>query len=112
MRFIFSQAGGAFPGLADRITRVAKRRLPNSPDAELRKLYFDVATSVNPVTFGALRRWTTIDRIVLGTDHPYVGMDYTVDALDRTKLDAKDRQLINTGNAVALFPQLSRLVRA
>ncbi len=111
VRFIFSHAGGAFPGLADRITRVAKRRLPNA-EALLHKLYFDVATSVNPVTFGALRRWTTIDRMVLGTDHPYVAMDYTVDPLDRTKLDAKDRQLINTGNAVALFPQLSRLARA
>ncbi|HXQ50326.1 MAG TPA: amidohydrolase family protein [Stellaceae bacterium] len=112
VRFIFSHAGGAFPPLSDRITGSAKRtekiraRLPHGPDAELAKLYFDVATSVNPVTFGALRRWTTTDRIVLGTDHPYVAMDYTVDALDHTELSAKDRQRINTGNALALLPHL------
>jgi predicted TIM-barrel fold metal-dependent hydrolase len=112
VRFIFSQAGGAFPGLSARICRVARRNekikamLPNGPEAELKKLYFDLATSVNPVTFGALRRWTAIDRIVLGTDHPYVEMEYTVDALDRAALGARDRQLINTGNAVKLLPHI------
>jgi predicted TIM-barrel fold metal-dependent hydrolase len=71
------------------------------------------ATSVNPTTFGALRRWTTIDRIVLGTDHPYVAMDYTVAALDHAAMSARDRQRINTGNALALFPQLrQRLAQA
>jgi predicted TIM-barrel fold metal-dependent hydrolase len=112
VRFIFSQAGGAFPSLSDRITRVAQRnakvkaRLPNGPEAELKKLYFDLATSTHPMTFGTLRRWTSVERIVLGTDHPYVEMDYTVDALDHAALSAKDRQLINTGNALKLFPHV------
>jgi 6-methylsalicylate decarboxylase len=114
MRFIFSHAGGAFPGLSGRITRSAslapkiKARLPNGPDAEIAKLYFDVATSVNPVTFGALRRWTSIDRIVLGTDLPYVPMEETVTRLDRAGLSAKDLRRINTSNALALFPQLQK----
>jgi predicted TIM-barrel fold metal-dependent hydrolase len=112
VRFIFSHAGGAFPPLSARIARSAARaekisaRLPNGPEAELRKLYFDIATSVNPTTFGALRRWTTVERIVLGTDHPYVPMDYTVTALDRAGLSARDFERINAGNALALFPQM------
>jgi 6-methylsalicylate decarboxylase len=114
LRFIFSHAGGAFPGLAGRITRSAsmtpkiKERLPNGPGPEIAKLYFDCATSVNPVTFGALRRFTAIDRIVLGTDHPYVPMDETVLPLDHSGLGAKDLHRINTANAVALFPHLEK----
>jgi predicted TIM-barrel fold metal-dependent hydrolase len=114
LRFIFSHAGGAFPGLSGRITRSAsltpkiKARLPDGPEPEIAKLYFDCATSVNPVTFGALRRWTSIDRIVLGTDLPYVPMDETVNPLDHAGLSAKDLHRINTANAVALFPHLKK----
>lgn len=119
VRLIFSHAGGAFPPLSARITHSAHgsekvmARLPQGPEAELKKLYFDVATSVNPTTFGALRRWTSIDRIVLGTDHPYVEMDYTIVPLDHAGLAVKDYRRINTENALALFPRLrARIARA
>ena len=115
MHFIFSHAGGAFLPIADRVARLGATRsqkimarLPNGPNAELKKLYFDIATSVNPTTFGALRSYTSIDRIVLGTDHPYVPMDYTVTALDRSGIGAKELRRINTGNALALFPHLKQ----
>lgn len=113
LRFIFSHAGGAFPDIADRVTGSAKRnekiaaRLPGGdPYAVLHKLYFDIASSVNPINFGGLRRFTSIERIVVGTDLPYVHMDYTLDPLDHAKLSAKDYERINTGNALDLFPQL------
>jgi predicted TIM-barrel fold metal-dependent hydrolase len=113
IRFIFSHAGGAFPDIADRVTGSAKRnpkiaaRLPGGdPYAVLNKLYFDVASSVNPINFGGLRRFTSIDRIVVGTDLPYVHMDYTLDPLDRENLSAAEFERINTANALDLFPQL------
>ena len=113
LRFIFSHAGGAFPDIADRVTRVAHNnkkiaaRLPNGdPMAVLGKLYFDIASSVNPINFDGLRRFTSIERIVVGTDLPYVPMDYTLGALDREKLSAQDYARINTANALDLFPQL------
>jgi 6-methylsalicylate decarboxylase len=113
LRFIFSHAGGAFPDIADRVTGAARRnktiaaRLPDGdPYAVLKKLYFDVASSVNPINLGGLMRFTSTERIVVGTDLPYVQMGYTLDALDREKLAARDYERINTTNALALFPQL------
>lgn len=118
LRFIFSHAGGAFPDIADRVTRTASEnkkinaRMPNGdPQAVLAKLYFDVASSVNPINFGGLRRFTSIERIVVGTDLPYVPMDYTLEALDREKLSAHDYARINTANALDLFPQLKGRVK-
>lgn len=119
LRFIFSHAGGAFPDIADRVTRTAREnkkinaRMPNGdPETILAKLYFDVASSVNPINFGGLRRFTSIERILVGTDLPYVEMDYTLGPLDKEKLSAKDYARINTDNALDLFPQLKGRIRA
>lgn len=118
LRFIFSHAGGAFPDIADRVTRTATNnkkinaRMPNGdPQAILAKLYFDVASSVNPINFDGLRRFTSIERIVVGTDLPYVEMDYTLGALDHAKLSKKDYARVNTENALDLFPQLKTRIR-
>ena len=113
LRFVFSHAGGAFPDIANRVTRATAHnkkiaaRLPGGdPQAVLSKLYFDIASSVNPINFDGLRRFTSIERIVIGTDLPYVEMDYTLGPLDRAKLSAKDYARINTDNALDLFPHL------
>jgi len=118
LRFIFSHAGGAFPDIAARVTGAAARnkkiaaRLPGGdPHAVLSKLYFDVASSVNPINFDGLRHFTSIERIVVGTDLPYVEMDNTLGPLDRAKLSAKDYARINTDNALELFPQLKSRIR-
>ena len=56
VRFIFPHAGGAMPPLAERVGRMADRdrKLEPAPTTsarqEIRSLYFDVATSTNPVT--------------------------------------------------------------
>ena len=119
IRFVFSHAGGAFPDISDRVVGSARRnpkiaaRLPGGdPKAVLGKLYFDVASSVNPINFDGLRRFTSIDRIVVGTDLPYVQMDYTLGPLDRAGLTAEDYARINTENALDLFPQLRGRISA
>jgi 6-methylsalicylate decarboxylase len=113
MRFIFSHAGGAFPSIADRVLRMAREkpkisaRLPGgNPDAVVKNLYFDITATINPINFNGLRNLTSIERIVLGTDLPYVEMDYTLRPLDHEKLSAEDYARINTGNALDLFPKL------
>ncbi len=113
LRFIFSHAGGAFPDIAARVTgsaagnKTIAARLPGGdPHAVLSKLYFDVASSVNPINFDGLRHFTSIERIVVGTDLPYVEMDYTLGPLDHAKLSPHDYARINTDNALDLFPQL------
>jgi len=77
------------------------------PNSELRRLYFDVATSVNTPTFQALRAFTSVQQIVLGTDLPYLPMSETIPKLDGAKLSASDAKAINTGNAQRLFPRLA-----
>jgi len=113
LHFIFSHAGGAFPDIAARVLHGAKTnkkinaRMPNGePEAIVAKLYFDVAGSVNPVNFDGLRHFTSINRIVVGTDLPYMPMDYVLAPLDRAKLNAHDYARINTENALDLFPNL------
>lgn len=111
IRFIFSHAGGTFPMLAWRIGHMVERvgiadRFPEGIASLLRRLYFDTATSFSPATFEALRHFTSIDRILLGTDYPYVAVDETVAALDATALRPEEAYAINVGNALELFPHL------
>jgi predicted TIM-barrel fold metal-dependent hydrolase len=111
--FIFSHAGGAFPSIAPRVVRSLVdnpvRRATftgGDPNAELHRLYFDVASSANTPTFQALRAFTSTQQIVLGTDLPYLPMSATIPNLDAIKLSAADANAINTGNARRLFPRL------
>ena len=62
IRFIFPHSGGAMPPLAERVTRMADRDRKVAPKpaqgsmAEMKSLYFDVASSTNPVTLAGLLR--------------------------------------------------------
>lgn len=109
--FIFSHAGGTFPMIAHRVVNLIvgnPQRLAaypaGGPNAELARLYFDVATSVSAPTFAALRNFTTTQHIVLGTDFPYLPMSATIPDLDRLALSAPAAREINRGNAARLFP--------
>ena len=68
--FIFSHAGGSMPYIATRISRRQDPRVPD-PMAQLKRLYYDVALSVNPVTIPALIRFAGADRVVFGSDFPF-----------------------------------------
>jgi predicted TIM-barrel fold metal-dependent hydrolase len=113
MEFIFSHAGGAFPPLAQRIVGEISGRRPEvaaAPGGELEqlaRLYFDVATVMNLVTFAGLRTFTSPSRILLGTDLPYLPMTATIPDLDAAGLSVEDARAINTENALRLFPRLN-----
>lgn len=111
IRYIFSHAGGTIPFLAGRIAHVASEsektssRLPNGVLHELKRLRFEIATSVSAPTLGALREFTPLDQILLGTDYPYVQMEATLAEFAGTILDERTRAAIECENALALFPR-------
>jgi predicted TIM-barrel fold metal-dependent hydrolase len=112
IKFIFSHAGGATAPIVQRIVRLATRdktvaaRLPDGPLAELKRLYFDTATSTNPENLGAILRLAGTDRIVLGTDFPYLPVRATLPGLMKFGLSSEDLEKVERTNALTLFPRL------
>lgn len=113
IRFIFAHGGGTMPMLAHRIGHLVRSRkdladkLPNGIIPELRKLNFDVVSVTNPPAMAALLKLTTPQRLLFGSDCPYVRIDDTVSELQQMGLDANDLAGIERGNALALMPSLS-----
>ena len=110
IKFIFTHAGGALPPLAERVSRMGDRdrridgrTVPGSL-AEIRGLYFDVATSTNPVTMAAILKLVPSSQLMLGTDFPFVASAaYTIDPLKSSGLDPADLSDILSGTSRRLF---------
>jgi predicted TIM-barrel fold metal-dependent hydrolase len=74
INFIFAHAGGATGPIFERIARLANvdkniaARLPDGPLAELKRLYFDTATSTGPENLGAILHLVGTDKILFGSD--------------------------------------------
>lgn len=96
INFVFSHAGGATAPVVQRIVRLACRdkviaaRLPDGPLVELKRLYFDTATSTDPENLGAILRLAGTDHIVLGTDYPYLPVEATLPGLMKFGLSSED----------------------
>ena len=112
IKFIFSHAGGATAPLVQRIVRLATLdktvavRMPDGPLAELKRLYFDTATSTGPENLGAISRLVGTDRIVLGTDFPYLPVQATLPGLLKFGFKTDDLEKIERTNALTLFPKI------
>jgi predicted TIM-barrel fold metal-dependent hydrolase len=79
--------------------------------AEVRRLYFDLALSANPITLNALLQLTDPSHIMFGTDYPFApppAIAGNTAAFDRlmTTLSPEQQRMINFENARALFPKL------
>ena len=116
VRFIFPHSGGALPPLAERMTRMADRDRKLSPPsatksmADVKSLYFDVASSTNPVTLTALLRLVPVSQVMFGTDFPFLAsIPYTIDPLRSHGLAAADLAAIESGTALKLFPRFAKV---
>jgi predicted TIM-barrel fold metal-dependent hydrolase len=111
-RFIFTHSGGTIPVLARRIADMfppeMAGRAPNGVEAELKKLYFDIANGANPSSLAALTKLVPISQLLFGTDFPFVRMRITVDGFKDYGFPAKDVRAINRANALRLFPRLMK----
>ena len=112
--WIFSHGGGALPYLADRLSQWAKARpdlaalLPEGPMAELRRLHFDTASVTNQYALQTLLVFAGPDRILFGTDFPFVSAAPQLAELAGNRLDPATLSAIRHGNAERLLPALRR----
>ena len=112
VRFIFTHSGGTIPVLARRVGDMFPPELaagaPNGVEAEMKKLYFDIANGANPSSLAALTKLVLTSLLLFGTDFPFVRMAITADGFRDYKFPANDVEAINRGNALRLFPRLKK----
>ncbi|MEU3342570.1 amidohydrolase family protein [Streptomyces sp. NPDC006668] len=117
LKLILSHAGGAVPYLAQRLTyastiaaSVASRE-PKDLIGSLRRLYYDTAMSANPHTLSGLSSFIGTERILFGSDFPFMPESTTAETVSGLDSFFNDEALadINRNNAVALFPRLSKI---
>jgi len=112
IRFIFAHAGGTVPMLADRISYYSAQmkdladKTPNGVGYELKRLYYDVASSANPAAMAALTKLVDTSHILFGSDYPAVHIAYTAEGITHLGLSAADLQAIRRDNAMTLLPRL------
>ena len=111
IRFIFSHAGGTIPMLAGRLSYYSSEmkdlvdKMPNGIEFELRKLYYDIASSANPPSMAALMKLVPASQVLFGADYPFVRIAETVGGMAQVGLSAADLQAIGRENALALLPR-------
>jgi 6-methylsalicylate decarboxylase len=112
VRFIFTHSGGTIPVLARRVGDMFPPELaagaPHGVEAEMKKLYFDMANGANPSSLAALTKLVPTSQLLFGTDFPFVRIAITVDGFKDYKFPENDVEAINRGNALRLFPRLKK----
>lgn len=107
--FIFSHGGGTIPFVADRLSAWAKvrpdlsARLPDGPMAELKRLYFDTSSVSNSYAMASLLPFASAERLLFGTDYPFIGIAPQLAELDALNLDPASLSGIRHGNAQRLL---------
>ena len=115
IRFIFSHGGGMLIPVANRIVAAAARmtpeeravKLPNGPDYELKRQYYDLASiGFNPAGIAGLRKLLPISQLLYGSDEPFnstVAINKSLQKMDFTPDEAR---AMRRTNAMRLFPRL------
>jgi 6-methylsalicylate decarboxylase len=122
VNYIFSHAGGTIPYIAHRFAIVdAMKVIPGEEERgtaadTFRRLYWDTALSWSDPVLEMLRAIVGIDRVLYGSDYPYLRRDMAVGsvrALEQTKvLNSAECQNILSGTAAKLIPRLASLAQS
>jgi 6-methylsalicylate decarboxylase len=116
LRFIFSHGGGTLPMLAGRIAQLAtprdREKIPNGVEAELKRLYYEIANTAHRPAIAALKEVAPISQVLFGSDFPFVPIASTADGMTRVGLSASDQRAIAFENAVGLLPRAKARLRA
>jgi predicted TIM-barrel fold metal-dependent hydrolase len=112
--YAFAHLGGASPFLAHRIASLEDREpqkaalAPAGALEYLRRQYYGTGLSNNLAALASTLAVTTLDRIVFGSDWPYLALPPGTDpSEDFDRLDPADRAKIDGGNVGALVPRLA-----
>jgi 6-methylsalicylate decarboxylase len=103
--FVFSHGGGAVAMLAQRVVALAQMTgsLPDPLGQLSGALYVDAVTTTSRPAFGAVTEFLGPDRIVFGSDYPYVPIEATAGGLHALGLDANMLDAIGAGNVLSLL---------
>ncbi|MGW0465448.1 amidohydrolase family protein [Streptomyces sp. NPDC003027] len=120
LKLIVSHAGGTLPFLAQRLTygptigKYLSERAPKDVIGSLRGLYYDIAMSANRFALPALTELAAPDRILFGSDFPFMPAAHTTENVEGFASyegwDERQRTAIGRTNALALFPRLAEQV--
>ncbi len=119
IKYVFAHAGGTAPYLAGRFGIVDDMGV--IPDAEarasaaetFRRLYWDTALSWSDPVLRMLRDVVGIDRVVFGSDYPYLRRDLAVSSRQQIEstpeLTDDERTAVLGATATMLIPRLAAL---
>ena len=114
IRFIFSHAGGTIPMLAGRISQLSTSvpqlaaAVPDGVEAELRRLYYEVANSANRPAIAALLSLVPATQVMFGSDFPLVPIAATQAKLSGLGMSESDLASLSRGTAAKLFALADR----
>jgi predicted TIM-barrel fold metal-dependent hydrolase len=117
IRMLVPHVGAALPVLADRVhafTAAFGRDASVDVHAELKAMWFDLASEPLPNALAALLRLVGPERIVYGSDFPFMPpalAEGTIERLMETDLlDDMSLDAIARSNALALVPRMDEVV--
>lgn len=111
LRILLAHGGGAILALRGRLRHAhsfqsqARERLAESPEASLRRFFYDTVTH-DEALLGALVEFAGPDRVLLGSDYPFdMGLERPAEPVRALGLDPRDEKKVLGGNALALLGQ-------
>lgn len=123
IRMIIPHAGGALTAVADRIATFSSlpflKQRPDGGAQEVRRvlasLYYDLAGSASDGTIERLRRLTSLNHILFGSDFPFTpaaGIEANVEGFRTLKgLSGPEHEAMARGNARRLFPRFDEITK-
>lgn len=111
MSLIFCHGGGTLPMLAGRIEELTHgerdrtERIPRGIEFELKKLYYETANAYHLPAFAALKAFARPERILFGTDFPYVTTATNCAGLEQAGASPQLLRAVEAENALTLFPR-------
>jgi predicted TIM-barrel fold metal-dependent hydrolase len=108
LTIVHPHAGGVLPYLMGRVVEQTeikgrgRERITLPPDDYYRRVYFDLVTpSQQAVEFAY--RFASADRLVFGSDHPWVDPQIFIRLVDGLPITVEERAKIYSENAIRLF---------
>jgi NADPH:quinone reductase-like Zn-dependent oxidoreductase/predicted TIM-barrel fold metal-dependent hydrolase len=119
VKYVFSHAGGTVPylagrfGIVDEMNVVPGAAERGSAAETFRRLYWDTALSWGDPVLRMLREVVGLDRVVFGSDFPYLRRDLAVSCREHIETSAEltesERTAVLGGTAAELLARVARL---
>lgn len=108
LQVLMPHLGGVLPYLSGRIDYQtetmgrARDHIKKSPSAYLKEIFFDIV-SPSPQALQYAYEFSGVDKLLFGTDHPWVEPQVFVELLEGMNISEDEKDRIFSGNAMSLF---------